>query len=192
MNKTCEFRGFFIFLWLVFNQERLIVFNTTFIQMSKSKYKQASLFSPREMRGGVKRRDYFTEDFVSAYLMYMKRVSELDDETCHRLQRACDEVAGKSVNGNYYIKTLANRINVTHFTALRDCINMRLFPSNESFFHHEEKRRYPQVTYPAAFVKARKTFKELYSAKYEGKDAWISDRSLEELIGLVTYFVEGK
>ena len=152
--------------------------------MSKGKDRQAALFSPREMRGGVKRREYFTEDFVSAYLMYMKRVSELDDETCHRLQRECDEVAGKSVNGNYYIKTLANRINVTHFTALRDCINMRLFPSNESFFHHEESCRFPQVTYPAAFVKAKKTFKELYSAEYEGKDAWITDRSLEELIGL--------
>lgn len=156
--------------------------------MSKGKDRQAALFSPGEMRGGVRRRDYFTEDFVSAYLMYMKRVSELDDETCHRLQRECDEVAGKSVNGNYYIKTLANRINVTHFMALRDCINMRLFPSNESFFHYEERSRCPQVTDPAAFDKARKTFKKLYSAEYEGKDAWITDRRKEELIGLITHF----
>ena len=153
--------------------------------MNEGKDKLAALFSPKEMRGGVKRRDYFTDDYVSAYLMYMKRISELDDETCHRLQRECDEVAGKSVDGKYYIQTLTNRINVTHFMALKDCINMRLFPSNESFFHHEESSRCPQVTYPAAFVKARKTFQERYSAEYEGKDAWITDLGLKELLGLV-------
>ena len=38
-----------------------------------------------QLSSSVKQRDYFMEDFVSAYLMYMKRGSELDDETCHRL-----------------------------------------------------------------------------------------------------------
>ena len=155
--------------------------------MSKRKDIQTELFSPREMRGEVKLRDYFMEDFVSAYLMYMKRISDLDDEICHNLQRECDEVAGKSVDGKYYIQTLTNRINVTHFMALKDCINMRLFPSNESFFHHEESSRCPQVTYPAAFDKARKSFKELYSAEYKDKGAWITNSSLEELIGLCQY-----
>lgn len=153
--------------------------------MNKGKDKQAALFSPREMRGGVKQRDYFMDDYVFAYLMYMKRISELDDETCHKLQRECDEVAGKFVDGIYYIPTLANRINIVHFTALRDCINMRLLPSDESFFHHEESHRCPQVSYPAAFVKARKTFLERYSAEYEGKDAWITDLGLKELLGLI-------
>ena len=40
------------------------------------------------------------------------------------------------------------------------------------------------MTFPAAFAKARKSFKELYSAEYEGKDAWTTNRSLEELIDL--------
>ncbi len=153
--------------------------------MTKQKVKQAELFTPTEMMDGDQKRDEFLEESIAAYLMYMQRISELDDMTSHKLQRECEDVAGHpSVNHTYRIETLASTVNNTYFMALKDCVDMRVFALiNQGYDPDKQCTRYAHVTFPEAFVMARKTFKERFSAKYEGRANWITVRSKEELIG---------
>lgn len=154
--------------------------------MKRSKAKQTELFTPDEMKGGVKPRDRFEEEYVAAYLKYMQKLSELDDRMCHILQSECDNVTPEGPFGEdtYRIKTLSTTINIFHFLALKECVDMRLYALvNKGFCFDEDELWRPHVSYPAAFVKAREIFKERFSAKYEGRDAWITDMSCEELLG---------
>lgn len=154
--------------------------------MKRRKAIQAELFTPDEMQGGVKPRDHFEEEYVAAYLKYMQKLSDLDDRTCQILQSECDKATPDGPIGKctYRIKTLSATINTIHFCALKECVDMRLFTLvNKGFCFDEDGLWRINVTYPEAFVKAREIFKERFSAKYEGKDAWITDMSCKELLG---------
>jgi len=70
--------------------------------MVKNKAKESELFSPGEMKGGVKKRDYFLDESISAYLMYMKRSSLLDDDSCLKLDSA--DVYNDSILYGYWFK----------------------------------------------------------------------------------------
>jgi hypothetical protein len=151
--------------------------------MRKRKNIQLGMFTPDEMNGGVERRDIFMEEFVAAYLKYMQNLSVLDDDTCRDILNECKAVSGKAVDGVYNMKTLACSINTFHFMALEDMIKMRMYGGNgEVYSHHEEPLYHTHVTFPSAFVEARRIFKENYSAKYNGKDAWITNLSCSELL----------
>lgn len=88
--------------------------------MKKQRNKELDMFSPNEMNGGVERRDIFIEESVAAYLKYMQRLTELDDEACRAILRECEAVSVKAVDGVYRMKTLACSINTFHFMALED------------------------------------------------------------------------
>ena len=153
------------------------------MSMKKQRSKQLEMFDPNEMNGGVERRDIFMEESVAAYLKYMQKLSELDDEACRAILRECEAVSGKAVDGVYNMKTLACSINTFHFMALEDMIKMRMYGGNgDVYSHHEEPLYHTHVTFPSAFVEARKIFKENYSVKYNGKDVWITNLSCSELI----------
>ena len=151
--------------------------------MRKGKVKLAEMFTPSEMTGGFQQRDSFHEECVAAYLKYMQKFSELDDETCHQIQRECEDIRYKSVDDVYTIDTLRCRLNSIHFMALKDCIDMRIFALIHHGFH-EDGRNHPHVTYPEAFVEARNIFKDNNSMKHEGRCTWITELSVKELIGL--------
>lgn len=151
--------------------------------MKKQKNKQLELFTTNELKGGVKRRDVFMEESVAAYLKYMQKLSELDDESCRAILRECETVSGKAVAGVYKMATLGCSINSFHFMALKDLIKMRMYGENgDVYSHHEEPLYHTHVTFPSAFVEARRLFKENYSSKYNGKDSWITNMSCSELL----------
>jgi hypothetical protein len=153
------------------------------MSMKKQRSKQLEMFDPNEMNGGVERRDIFMEESVAAYLKYMQKLSELDDESCRAILRECEAVSGKAVTVIHKMTTLACSINTFHFMALEDLIKMRMYGGNgDVYSHHEEPLYHTHVTFPSAFVDARKIFKENYSSKFNGKDAWISDKSESELL----------
>ena len=151
--------------------------------MKKQRNKQLEMFSTNEMNGGVERRDIFLEESVAAYLKYMQKLSELDDESCMAILRECESVSGKAVDGVYNMKTLACSINTFHFMALEDLVKMRLYGENgDVYSHHEELLYRTHVTFPSAFVEARKVFKDNFSKKFNGKDSWITNLSCSELL----------
>ena len=153
------------------------------MSMKKQKYKQLEMFNPQEMKGGVKRRDIFMEESVAAYLKYMQKLSELDNEACRTILRECEAVSGKTVNGIHKMTTLACSIDSFHFMALEDLIKMRMYGGNgDVYSHHEEPLYHTHVTFPSAFVEAKKIFKKNYSSKFNGKDAWITNMSCSELL----------
>lgn len=157
--------------------------------MRKHKNIQLGMFTPDEMNGGVERRDIFMEEFVAAYLKYMQNLSVLDDDTCRDILNECKAICGKAVDGKYRMKTLACSLNSIHYSALKDLIEMRLYASfADEYSHHEEGIYHTHVRFPSAFVEARDTFRKLYSDKYQGKDKWITNMSLEEFKDL-RYFV---
>lgn len=142
--------------------------------MKKQRSEQLEMFAPNELKGGVKRNDVFMEESVAAYLKYMQKLSELDDEACRAILRECEAVSGKAVDGVYNMKTLACSINIFHFMALEDMIKMRMYGGNgDVYSHHEEPFYHGHVTFPVAFIEARRIFKENYSSKFNGKDSWI-------------------
>lgn len=153
--------------------------------MRKIKVKQAELFTPDEMKGGLKPKDPYLEESIEAYLKYMQIITELDERTCHLLQWECDNVSGHcSANYCYRIETLAATVTIIQFEALKDCVDMRMFALANQGYNNRKVSWRPHVTDPSAFVRARETFKRCYSAKYEGRDSWITDMSCSELIGL--------
>lgn len=151
--------------------------------MKKQRFKQLEMFTPQEMKGAVKRRDVFMEESVAAYLRYMQKLSELDDEVCMAILKECETVCGKAVDGVYKMNTLACSIDSYHFMALEDLVKMRLYREyGDVYTHHEEPICHTHVSFPSAYVEARKIFKEKYSAKYDGRDTWITDKSESELL----------
>ena len=153
------------------------------MSMKKQRDKELDMFSPNEMNGGVERRDIFMEESVAAYLKYMQKLSELDDEACRAILRECEAVSGKAVDRVYRMKTLACSINTFHFMALEDLVKMRMYGENgDAYSHHEEPLYHTHVSFPSAFVEARKVFKDNFSKKFNGKDSWITNLSCSELL----------
>lgn len=151
--------------------------------MRKSKVKQPEMFTTNDMIGNVVRRDIFMEEYVAAYLKYMQRLSELDDDTCRIILNECETINGNSEDGTYRIKTLHCSINVIHFVSLKEMLNMRLYSAfADEYSHHDEGIYHIYVSFPSAFAEARKIFKEKYSAKYDGRDTWVTDKSESELL----------
>ena len=151
--------------------------------MKKNKIKQLEMFSPSEMNGDVERRDVIMDIYVDAYLKYMKKLSVLDDDTCRDILNECEAVKGKGIDGIYRMKKLGCSLNIYHYTVLRELAEMRLYASfSDVYSHHEEGIYHIHVIFPEAFVKARDTFRRLFSDKLNGKDKWITNLDINELL----------
>ena len=152
------------------------------LSMKRNKDKQLQLFTSEEMKGGVKPRDHFMEENVAAYLKYMQKLSELDDDACRAILMECEKVCNNSIDEMYKMKTLGCTLDVIHFLALSELVKMRLYSFiNDEYSHHDEPLYRAKVTFPSAFIKAREVFKKDYSKKYNGKDAWIVELGCQHL-----------
>lgn len=130
--------------------------------------KEQRLFSDEEMRGGVSI-DFF-DQFTDAYLEALQIVGKLDDAGFYFLSQDFYTL-NQGTRDMFFLHPLPIKvITITQFVALRDCINLR-----HGYNNNFQK---PHVTFPGAFVEARKRLGNDNCSYTE----WFSQLSLNELI----------
>lgn len=151
------------------------------------KGKQLELFSVDDMYGCISVEDEIEAIHISAYLWAIRIVSDFDDEMFYRVKKECDAV--KIGEGEYYVPSIPGSLNIYKLAALRDCLDMREQALiGEKYVHHlPQSCNRPHVTYPHAFVLARKAFKENYYEDFRERGWWITDLDMRQLIGLDLY-----